>query len=97
MSTTNLREVVSYFAAEASGPDNPRARKAAAAWEELMAIERAAKGLTRLHLGDGVHAVRRRSNVLAETPDGGSTLEHPDVKAWSDAAALLEAIAKNAR
>ena len=61
---------------------------------EIEAIERAAKDLTRLHLGDGVYDVRDSAKVMAETPDGGNTWNHPDVKAWSDAATLLESIAK---
>ena len=64
---------------------------------ELKAFERAAQDLTRLHLGDGVYEVRSRHKVMTETPDGSSTWEHPDVKAWSDAAVLLAAIAKEAQ
>lgn len=66
----------------------------AAAFAELAAIRTMAKDLTRLNVGDGVYEVRERHHVISATPHDQSTWNHPDVKAWSDAAQLLEAIAK---
>jgi hypothetical protein len=68
-----------------------KAEEALAQWER---VEQAARDLTRLHLGDYTDDVRRGSKVLSETPNGGNTWDHPDVKAWSDAAQVLEQIAK---
>lgn len=66
------------------------------AWAEVEAIERAAKDLTRLHLGDRVYDVRDTAKVRDETPTDGTTWNHPDVKAWSVASVLLESIAEEA-
>jgi hypothetical protein len=67
-----------------------------AATKEIAALEKAAADLTRLHLGDGVYHVRNSDRVLTDTPKGGNTWDHPDVKAWGDAAQLLATIAKEA-
>lgn len=63
---------------------------------EVKAIEGAAKTLTRLHLGDYTTDIRDREQVMRETPEGQSTWDHPDVKAWSDASTVMQAIAKGA-
>ena len=65
---------------------------------EVETIERAAKDLTRLHIGDFTDNVAHRDNVLSDMlTDASSQWSHPDVKAWSDASALLESIAKGAK
>lgn len=61
---------------------------------ELDALQRASATLTRLGLGDYVHKVRDSAKVVAETPSGQSTWEHPDVVAWSAAAELMRKIAE---
>lgn len=66
----------------------------AEALAEVEAIEKAAKDMTRLHAGDFVYSVREYSHVMSSP---GESWEHPDVKAWSDAAVLLSAIAKEAK
>lgn len=92
MSTKMIREALDLLAEDPA--ENYGTLLAARA--ELESICTAAKDLTRLHLGDGCDSVRQRAHVLQETPDGESTWNHPDVKAWSDAAQLLESIAKDA-
>lgn len=64
---------------------------------DLESIEQVARDLTRLHLGDYVYRVRDSHKVLAETPRDGDTWEHPDVKAWSDAAEMLAEVAKESK
>lgn len=61
---------------------------------ELAAIRKAAKTLDRLNVGDFTYSIKNRGRVQSETPDGASTWEHPDVKAWSDASVLMGEIAK---
>lgn len=94
MSTKAIREVLEHFAAEASFPESPRARLAAAARAEVEAIEKAARDMTRLHAGDFVYNIREYEHVL-NAP--GDSWHHPDVKAWSDASVLLCTIAKEAK
>lgn len=93
MSTKAIREALdwleNYLGHE---PEAQEVRRAARA--EVEAIEKAAKDLTRMSLGDGVYRVRDSQEVLSTTPDGQSTWDHPDVKAWSDASVLLQAIAE---
>ena len=73
---------------------NPYRRKAMA---EIAALEKAAKDLTRLHLGDGADHVAHREHVIqAMTDDPESQWNHPDVVAWGEAAVLLATIAKEA-
>lgn len=67
-----------------------------AAWAEVKAIEEAAQTLNRLHLGDFTTSIRDSEEVRDTTPDGASTWDHPDVKAWSDAAGTMRAVAANA-
>jgi len=63
--------------------------------DEIGALEKAAKDLTRLCLSDGVDDVAHREHVIAAmTDDPSSQWNHPDVRAWSDAATLLASIAK---
>jgi len=88
MSTKALREVLETYEALLNTNDT-KAGKAARA--ELEAIEKAAKDLTRLHLGDGVYDVRRMEHVVSAP---GDPWEHPDVKAWGEAATLMETISK---
>lgn len=65
---------------------------------EIAALEKAAKDLTRLHLGDGVDRVAHSEKAISEmTDDPKNQWYHPDVTAWGEAAALLEAIAKEAK
>jgi hypothetical protein len=64
---------------------------------EIAALEKAAKDLTRLHLGDGADDVAHRSHVIAAmTDDPAIQWNHPDVTAWAEAAQLLATIAKEA-
>jgi hypothetical protein len=64
---------------------------------EIAALEKAAKNLTRLHLGDGADDVAHREHVIAAmTDDPASQWNHPDVVAWGEAAVLLATIAKEA-
>lgn len=67
------------------------AARALAQWED---IERAAKTLLHLHISDYTSDVRSREHVVDGTPEGQSTWDHPDVKAWAEASALVERIAK---
>lgn len=67
-----------------------------AAWAEVKAIEEAAQTLNRLHLGDFTTSIRDSEEVRDTTPDDASTWDHPDVKAWSDAAGTMRAVAANA-
>lgn len=64
---------------------------------EVKTVEQAAKTLDRLGVGDYTSDVRDREHVRRETPSGASTWDHPDVKAWSDASQVMQAIAKGAR
>ena len=93
MSTKAIREALewleNYLGHE---PEAQEARRAARA--EVEAIERAAKDLTRMSLEDGVYGIRDSLEVLSTTPDGQSTWDHPDVKAWGDASELLRRIAE---
>jgi hypothetical protein len=95
MSTVHLKEAVEMLKrlGHEIGHDGA-VNLALAAQDELASIKLAARDLTRLHLGDYTDDVRRGAKVLADTPNGGNTWEHPDVKAWSDAAQVLEQIAK---
>lgn len=96
MSTKHLRALVET-ARQAAQNHTMKAEALAAinaAGAELEAIERAAKGLDRLAIGDGVYDVRDRAKTLHETPEGHDTWGHPDVKAWGDAATLMASIAK---
>ena len=93
MSTKAIREALDWLENYLGNePEAQEARRAARA--EVEAIERAAKDLTRLYVGDGVYRVRDMEHVIRGTPIGSSTWEHPDVKAWSDASVLLANIAK---
>lgn len=98
MSTKAIREALDAFYALAESDyrgASPRDLAAiAAARAEVEAIEKAAKDLTRMSLGDGVYRIRDSHEVLSTTPDGQSTWDHPDVKAWSDASVLLQSIAE---
>lgn len=62
---------------------------------EVEAIERAAKDLSRLSVGDFTYSIRDRA--AGDGSFSGNTWEHPDVKAWSDASVLVDAIAKEAK
>lgn len=88
MSTKELRKLLDRWS-EDHGEVRVRAAR-----KELEAIEKSAKDLDRMSIGDFVYKIRDRENVLVETPDGQSTWEHPDVKAWSDASSLMAAIAR---
>jgi len=91
VSTRHLRELISRVEATTL-----RAETKARA--ELDAIEEAAQTLTRLNVGDGVYSVRDREEVMEwSLTNVRSTWEHPDVKAWSDVAVLLAAIAKETK
>lgn len=63
---------------------------------EFEAIKRAAKDLTRLHLGDFTDAIAHRDAVVSAMTTPESQWEHSDVKAWSEASTLLEQVAKDA-
>jgi hypothetical protein len=93
VSTKAINEVLHYAEKLGRVYDQGVLRRARV---EVENIERVAKDLTRLNLGDCVYDVRSSDRVLTETPRGGNTWDHPDVKAWSDAAVLMAAIAKDA-
>jgi hypothetical protein len=62
--------------------------------QQIAALEKAATDADRLGMGDFIYNVRDTEKVRLETPKDGNTWDHPDVKAWSDAAQLLITIAK---
>lgn len=68
-----------------------------AAAEELKAIEKVARDLTRLNLGDYTYDVRDQRDSKRDPPGDESGWDHPDVKAWSNASGLLDRIAKETR
>lgn len=94
MSTKAIRASIALFTDLAKshrlGVSAEQGEAIRAALAEVEAIEKAAADLTRLNLGDGVYDVREMEHVL-QSP--GESWEHPDVKAWGDAAMLLESIA----
>lgn len=92
MSTKAIREVLER--SKRMWRDSDSVREIQAALAEVEAIERAAKDLTRMSLGDGVYRVRDSHEVLSTTPNGTSTWEHPDVVAWGKASNLLAFIAE---
>lgn len=97
MSTKAIEDALGMaFAYAVDGTDAELRQRArvAAARAELEAIRKAAKTLDRLNVGDFTYDVRNSESVMAETPEGQSTWEHPDVKAWSDASGLMGVIAK---
>jgi hypothetical protein len=94
MSTKAIREVLRFCRDQWDGAEDQRL--AADALAELEAIERAAKDLDRLSVGDFAYNIRDRDKTMRETPAGQSTWEHPDVRAWSDASVLMQTIAKDA-
>lgn len=95
MSVKALKEALGRLAYSAPDTcDEVSARVVAAAWAELAAIEQAAKDLDRLHIGDFVYSVREYDHIVSAP---GESWQHPDVKAWSDAAVLLANIAKEAK
>lgn len=98
MSTKAIREAMRYLDILMEEPPqgaSPQEKEIyGAALSEVEAIERAAKDLTRMSLGDGVYRIRDSQEVLSTTPDGQSTWDHPDVKAWGDASEVLRSIAE---
>lgn len=99
MSLRAIREALSLASARREfGDTEEEAQALEAARAEIAALEKAAKDLARLRLGDGVDDVAHRSHVpvAAVTHDPKSQWYHPDVTAWAEAAQLLEAIAKEA-
>ena len=96
MSLKAIREVLRSYEKRVA-PKSYGAALLGEAREELEGVERAAKTLTRLYLGDMADTVAHREHVIqAMTDDPASQWNHPDVVAWSDAAQLLAAIAKEA-
>lgn len=94
MSLKAIKEVLEHARLGRDAPPELDALAAA----QMATLERAAKDLTRLHLGDGVYDVAHRDHVIAAmTDDPASQWNHPDVKAWSDAAQLLATIATEAQ
>lgn len=93
MSTKKIREALERLTTVAPSSDGSGALYGAA-MAEVEAIEKAARDLSRLHIGDYTYNVRDSAHVLESTPDGQSTWEHPDVKAWSDASVIIDTIAK---
>lgn len=61
---------------------------------EVEAIEKAAKDLDRMAVGDFTYAIRDRA--ASDKAFTGNTWEHPNVKAWGDASVLMGVIAKDA-
>lgn len=91
MSTKAIEEMLKWAETHSKGfgfGPHPGIAKARA---ELEAIRKAAKTLDRLHVGDGAFRIRVQ---VVEAGFTGISWEHPDVKAWSDASALMGAIAK---
>lgn len=87
MSTKKLEEVLTRIAENPAAAADPLVQ---GAFSELAAIRKAATDLSRLNVGDHVYNVRDRAPVIA----GQDRWNHPDVKAWSDASALMDVIAK---
>lgn len=65
--------------------------------EEKVTVDEMRKALatfSRLNVGDFIYSIRESERVLMTTPEGVSTWEHEDVKAWSDAAVVADRVAK---
>jgi len=102
MGTTSISEALEILAThiKAAGPcdhavnicvcGDKRALEEARA--ELARIREAAKTLDRLAVGDFTYNIRDRA--AGDESFSGNTWNHPDVKAWSDAAGVMRDIAK---
>lgn len=90
MSTRGIREALKRLAEHEDG-SAPWTLKALA---EVEAIEQAAKDFDRLSVGDFTYNIRE--HAASDRGFKGNTWEHPDVKAFSDAAELMGRIAESA-
>lgn len=90
MSTKAIRRALDMMDTDYEGAEEARVE----AMAELEKIEKSAKDLSRMSVGDFTYSIRGRA--AGDAAFSGNTWEHPDVKAWSDASTLVDAIAKDA-